>query len=180
MYYWLRTYLLERRDVANKSEYGRMAMAQQRMQQNVAGASAAGSMGLVDGNARMAGQSGGSSAVDNHIPQGAQSGGGVGSHDGSSSQIQEPERPDSSMPSGNDQSLHQSSSGGDGGQAALRRNSALTLVASAASAFDAAKDIMETLRSKHSNLASELEVTGLAYFSQIKVWLDEITRPFFS
>ncbi|XP_075091326.1 uncharacterized protein LOC107801589 isoform X2 [Nicotiana tabacum] len=158
LYYWLRTYLLERRDVANKSEYGRMAMAQQRMQQNVAGASAAGSMGLVDGNARMAGQSGGSSAADNHIPQGAQSGGGVGSHDGSSSQIQEPERPDNSMPSGNDQSLHQSSSGGDGGQAALRRNSALTLVASAASAFDAAKDIMETLRSKHSNLASELEI----------------------
>ncbi|KAJ8545743.1 hypothetical protein K7X08_018326 [Anisodus acutangulus] len=158
LYYWLRTYLLERRDVANKSEFGRMAMAQQRMQQNVSGANAAGPMGFADGNARMAGQSGGSSAADNHIPQGAQSGGGVGSHDGSSSQIQEPERPDSSMPSGNDQSLHQSSSGSDGGQAALRRNSALSLVASAASAFDAAKDIMETLRSKHSNLASELEI----------------------
>ncbi|XP_059293060.1 uncharacterized protein LOC132046449 isoform X1 [Lycium ferocissimum] len=158
LYYWLRTYLLERRDVANKSEYGRMAMAQQRMQQNASGANAAGPMGLGDGNTRMAGQSGGSSAADNHIPQGAQSGGGVGSHDGSSSQIQEPERPDSSMPSGNDQSLHQSSSGSDGGQAALRRNSALSLVASAASAFDAAKDIMETLRSKHANLASELEI----------------------
>ncbi|CAN4078750.1 unnamed protein product [Withania somnifera] len=158
LYYWLRTYLLERRDVASKSEYGRMALAQQRMQQNVSGANAAGPMGLADGNARMAGQSGGSSAADNRIPQGAQSSGGVEPHDGSSSRIQEPERPDSSMPSGNDQSLHQSSSGSDGGQAALRRNSALSLVASAASAFDAAKDIMETLRSKHSNLASELEI----------------------
>ncbi|XP_049383285.1 uncharacterized protein LOC125847672 isoform X2 [Solanum stenotomum] len=158
LYYWLRTYLLERRDVASKSEYGRMAMAQQRMQQNVSGANAATPMGLADGNARMTGQSGGSSAGENHIPQGAQSGGGVGSQDGNSSQIQEPERPDSSMPSGNDQSLHQGSSGSDGGQAALRRNSALSLVASAASAFDAAKDIMETLRSKHSNLASELEI----------------------
>lgn len=161
LYYWLRTYLLERRDVASKSEYGRMAMAQQRMQQNISAANAAAPTGLADGNARIAGPSGGSSAADNHIPQGAQSGGGVGSHDGSSSQIQESERPDSSMPSGNDQSLHQSSSGSDNGQAALRRNSALSLVASAASAFDAAKDIMETLRSKHSNLASELEVGGL-------------------
>lgn len=133
-------------------------MAQQRMQQNVSGANAAAPMGLADGNARMTGQSGGSSAGENHTPQGAQSGGGVGSQDGNSSQIQEPERPDGNMPSGNDQSLHQGSSGNDGGQAALRRNSALSLVASAASAFDAAKDIMEALRSKHSNLAGELEV----------------------
>ncbi|GJW82836.1 hypothetical protein Tco_0155981 [Tanacetum coccineum] len=34
------------------------------------------------------------------------------------------------------------------------------LVASAASAFDAAKYIMGALRSKHTNLASELEVTS--------------------
>ncbi|KAL0379140.1 UNVERIFIED_CONTAM: putative transcription-associated protein 1 [Sesamum radiatum] len=129
LYYWLRTYLLERRDVANKSEYGRMAMAQQRMQQNVSG--------------------------------GAQSAGGLGSHDGSSSQVQETERQgaaETSMPSGNDQSLHQTSSSNEGGQNVLRRNNAMGLVASAASAFDAAKDIMETLRSKHTNLASELEI----------------------
>ncbi|KAI3451444.1 hypothetical protein Pfo_008109 [Paulownia fortunei] len=161
LYYWLRTYLLERRDVANKSEYGRMAMAQQRMQQNVSGVVAAGSIGLPDGSARVAVQGGGTLVSENQLHQGAQSAGGLGSHDGSSSQVQETERPgaaESSMPSGNDQSLHQSSSNNEGGQNALRRNSAMGLVASAASAFDAAKDIMETLRSKHTNLASELEI----------------------
>ncbi|KAK4416821.1 Transformation/transcription domain-associated protein [Sesamum alatum] len=159
LYYWLRTYLLERRDVANKSEYGRMAMAQQRMQQNVSGVGAAGSMGLPDG--RVAVQGGGTLVSENQLHQGAQSAGGLGSHDGSSSQVQETERQgaaENSMPSGNDQSLHQTSSSNEGGQNALRRNSAMGLVASAASAFDAAKDIMETLRSKHTNLASELEI----------------------
>lgn len=63
------------------------------------------------------------------------------------------------MNTSNDQSVQQSSSAtNEGGQNAMRRNGALGLVASAASAFDAAKDIMETLRSKHTNLASELEV----------------------
>lgn len=51
----------------------------------------------------------------------------------------------------------------DGGQNALRCTGALGLVASAASAFDAAKDIMEALRRKHTNLASELEVTSLFF-----------------
>ncbi|XP_031107078.1 transformation/transcription domain-associated protein-like [Ipomoea triloba] len=161
LYYWLRTYLLERRDVANKSEYGRMAMAQQRMQQNAPAANVAGSMGLVDGNARVTGQTGGgSSATENHVPQGTQSVG-VGSHDASSSQVQEPERQahvEGGMPSGTDPPLHQSSSAGDGGQNSIRRNATLGLVSSAASAFEAAKDIMETLRSKHTNLASELEI----------------------
>nr|GEZ93172.1 transformation/transcription domain-associated protein isoform X1 [Tanacetum cinerariifolium] len=45
----------------------------------------------------------------------------------------------------------------DYGQNSIRRNYAMGLVASAVSAFDAAKDIMEALRSKHTNLASELE-----------------------
>lgn len=146
MYYWLRTYLLERRDVANKSEFGRIAMAQQRMQQNVSGA-------------------GGGSASENQA-QGSQSGGAVGPHDGGNSQVQESERStavEGNVHSGNDQALQQGSSNiNDGGQNPLRRNNgALGLVASAASAFDAAKDIMEALRSKHSNLASELEVTSL-------------------
>lgn len=165
MYYWLRTYLLERRDVANKSEYGRMALAQQRMQQNVSGAGTSASIGLVDGNARVAGQGGGQLASDNQLHQVTQSGGGVGSHDGSNTQVQEPERSaavEGNMP-GTDQSLHQSSSSNDGGQNVLRRNGAMGLVASAASAFDAAKDIMETLRSKHTNLASELEVFTLTF-----------------
>ncbi|XP_022879771.1 transcription-associated protein 1-like isoform X2 [Olea europaea var. sylvestris] len=159
LYYWLRTYLLERRDVANKSENGRMAA--QRMQQNVSGPFVSGSIGLASGSSRVAGQIGSSLASDSQIHQGVQSTGGLGSHDGSSSQVQEPERSatvEGSIPSGNDQSLHQSSSNNDIGQNALRRNSALGFVASAASAFDAAKDIMETLRSKHTNLASELEI----------------------
>lgn len=158
LYYWLRTYLLERRDVANKSELGRMALAQQRLQQNV---SSTASLGLADGNARVQSHGGVTSTSDNQIHQGTQSGG-IGSHDGGNSHAQEPERStvvDSSIHAGNDQSLQQSSStASEGSQNTLRRNGALGLVASAASAFDAAKDIMEALRSKHTNLASELEV----------------------
>lgn len=133
-------------------------MAQQRMQQNVSGVGAAGSMGLADGSTRA--QGGGAMVSENQLHQGVQPTGSIGSHDGSSSQVQETERAgaaEGSMPSANDQSLHQSASSNDG-QNALRRNGAMGLVASAASAFDAAKDIMETLRSKHTNLASELEV----------------------
>lgn len=145
MYYWLRTYLLERRDAANKSEFGRMAMAQQRMQQNMNGGA--------DGNAR---QAGGSSASESQIHQGTQSSGLV---DGGSSQVQESERStvaEGSVLGGNEQ--QNPSSTNDGGQSAIRRNYNMGVVASAASAFDAAKDIMEALRSKHTNLASELEV----------------------
>lgn len=135
-----------------------MAMAQQRMQQNVAGTSAPASIGLADGNTRMTGQSGGQMSSDNQHHPGTQPGGGVGSHDGSNSQVQEPERSSAEgNMGGGDQTLHQTSASNDSGQSTLRRNGALTLVASA---FDAAKDIMETLRSKHANLASELEVTS--------------------
>ncbi|KAL7102214.1 hypothetical protein ACP275_08G105000 [Erythranthe tilingii] len=158
LYYWLRTYLLERRDVANKSEYGRIAMAQQRMQQNTSGAGASGSISLAEGSTRVSVHGGGALVSENQLHQGTQSAGGLGSHDGSSSQVQETERSgaaESNMPSGNDQSMQLNSSNNE---AALRRNSAMGLVASAASAFDAAKDIMETLRSKHTNLASELEI----------------------
>ncbi|OMO57052.1 hypothetical protein CCACVL1_26034 [Corchorus capsularis] len=161
LYYWLRTYLLERRDVANKSELGRMAMAQQRMQQNISGSNS-GSLGLADGSARVQGHTGGNLVPDNQVHPGTQSGAGIGSHDGGNSHGQEPERStvtESSVHTGNDQPLQQSSSSiSDGGQGAMRRNGALGLVASAASAFDAAKDIMEALRSKHANLAGELEV----------------------
>lgn len=157
LYFWLRTYLLERRDVANKSELSRMAMAQQRMQQGVSGTTA-GSLGLADGSTRVQGHS---VSSDNQVHQGAQSSGGIGSHDGGNSHGQEPERSgtESSVHAGNDQSMQQNTSTiNEGGQNALRRSGALGLVASAAGAFDAAKDIMEALRSKHTNLASELEV----------------------
>ncbi|KAG6647142.1 hypothetical protein I3843_07G057100 [Carya illinoinensis] len=156
LYYWLRTYLLERRDVANKSELSR-ALAQQRMQQGVSGTGTA-SLGLNDGNAR--GQGHGVSSA-NQVHQGSQSSGGIGSHDGGNSHGQEPEQAgvESGVHAGNDQALQQSTSTiNEGSQNALRRSGALGLVASAASAFDAAKDIMEALRSKHTNLASELEV----------------------
>ncbi|XVF18022.1 hypothetical protein REPUB_Repub10bG0175600 [Reevesia pubescens] len=160
LYYWLRTYLLERRDVANKSEIGR-AMAQQRMQQNISGSNA-GSLVLADGSARVQSHTGGNLAPDNQVHQGTQSGTGIGSHDGGNSHGQEPERStitESSVHTGNDQPLQQSSSSiSDSGQGTMRRNGTLGLVASAASAFDAAKDIMEALRSKHANLAGELEV----------------------
>ncbi|KAF1875106.1 hypothetical protein Lal_00007722 [Lupinus albus] len=161
LYYWLRTYLLERRDVANKSELGRIAMAQQRTQQSVSGTSAGSLGGLADGNARVQGPGGSALSSDIQMHQGSQSAGGIGSHDGGNSHGHDPERSsaESSMHNGNDQPLLQGSANlNDGSQNTLRRAGALGFVASAASAFDAAKDIMEALRSKHANLASELEV----------------------
>ncbi|KAJ6378431.1 hypothetical protein OIU78_028637 [Salix suchowensis] len=162
LYYWLRTYLLERRDVANKSELGRMAVAQQRMQQN-ATANGAGSLGLADGNARVQSHGGSSAlATDSPVHQGAQSSRGIGSHDGGNTHRQEPERytaVQSSVHAGNDQPSQLSSSMiSESSQNAVRRNGALGFVTSAASAFEAAKEIMEALRSKHSNLAGELEI----------------------
>lgn len=138
------------------------------MQQNIGGGGASGHMGMPEGSARVAVQGGGTVVSDSQLHQGAQSGGSIGQHDGSGSQVQETERSggaESSIPSGNDQSLHQSSSNNEVGQNALRRNNPMGVVASAASAFDAAKDIMETLRSKHTNLASELEVINLVFLS---------------
>lgn len=156
----MRTYLLERRDVANKSELGRIAMAQQRTQQSVSGTTSVGSLGgLSDGNSRVQGPGGSNLPSDIQVHQGSQPGG-IGSHDGGNSHGQEPERStiaESSIHNGNDQPLQQVS-GNEGGQNTLRRPGALGFVASAASAFEAAKDIMEALRGKHANLASELEV----------------------
>lgn len=152
---------MERRDVANKSEINRnLQIAQQRMQQTVSGAGA-GSLSLPDGNARIANHVGGAIASDSQVHQGSQTGGVGVSHDGGNSQAQEPEQStaiEGNTHAGHDQPLPSSSSVVDGGQGSLRRNSGVGWVASAASAFDAAKDIMETLRSKHTNLASELEV----------------------
>ncbi|CAM8985650.1 unnamed protein product [Rhodiola kirilowii] len=157
LYYWLRTYLLERRDVANKSELGRLAMAQQRMQQNTSNAGT-GFLGLPDGGTRGANEP--ALSTDTQTAHGNQSSG-VPSHDSGNLHGHELERSaatDNNMHTGADQTMqHNSSSTGDGGQN-LRRSGALGFIASAASAFDAAKDIMEALRSKHSNLASELEI----------------------
>ncbi|XP_010526797.1 PREDICTED: transformation/transcription domain-associated protein-like [Tarenaya hassleriana] len=137
LYYWLRTYLLERRDAVNKSELGRMVMAQ-RMQQNAHGASS--------------GHGGGNLPMDAQIHQGAQT---SGTHEGGNPHgQQESERSTAENnvnPGNNDQPMH-----GENSQNTVRRGASLAI--SAASAFEAAKDIMESLRSKHNNLASELEV----------------------
>ncbi|GAB2282828.1 hypothetical protein Dimus_017364 [Dionaea muscipula] len=151
LYYWLRTYLLERRDVASKSDLGRIAMTQQRMQQSASGS---GTLALSDGSARM--QTHGAMPLDNPAHQMSQTGPGMAPHDAGTSNSQEPERSgiEGSMHPGNEPHLQPSSSTiNEGSQMALRR-----IMASAASAFEAAKDIMEALRSKHSNLASELEI----------------------
>ncbi|CAN1122507.1 Transformation/transcription domain-associated protein [Linum perenne] len=155
LYYWLRTYLLERRDVANKSELGRLAM--QRMHQT---ATAAGSLGLADGNGRVQAHGGGNMPSDNQAQQGHIVVG-MTPHDSGNSHGQETERSatvESGGHGGNDQSLQQTSSAMSDGAHSVRRSGPTGLVASAASAFDAAKDIMEALRTKHTNLASELEV----------------------
>lgn len=146
LYYWLRTYLMERRDVATKTEMGRNMLAQQRMQQAMLANNAANNVG-------------GNLASDNQVHQAAQSGGGTGPHEGGNLQGQELDRSavEGGTSTGHDQG-QQSSTGAEGSQIALRRNNGLGWVTSAASAFDAAKDIMEALRSKHTNLANELEL----------------------
>jgi len=150
---------MERRDVANKTELGRnMALVQQRMQQAVSGSSA-GSHNLSDGNARASNHVGSTLTPEGQMHQGSQSGTVSGSHDGGSSQVQEPEKPTIGEGSGNaGQDQPQSSTITDGGPIPVRRNSNIGWAASASSAFDAAKDIMEALRNKHPNLAGELEV----------------------
>ncbi|RID59278.1 hypothetical protein BRARA_F02519 [Brassica rapa] len=94
LYYWLRTYLLERRDAVNKSELGRLVLAQ-RMQQNASG---------------VAGHGGGNLPSETH--QGAQVGGASGTHDSGNPHGQESERStaENNAHPGNDQSMHQSSS----------------------------------------------------------------------
>lgn len=118
----------------------------QRMQQNIPGVST--------------GHGGGNLSSETQIHQAAQSSGVVGTHDGGNRHVQESERSsvDNNVHPGNDQPLNQSSSNiSENSQNAAIRNGA-SLAISAAGAFDAAKDIMEALRSKHNNLASELEV----------------------
>ncbi|KAM0940239.1 putative non-specific serine/threonine protein kinase [Dioscorea sansibarensis] len=159
LYYWLRTFLMERRDVASKSELGRnIALAQQRMQQNISGAVPS-THTMVDGSARPSNHQGISS--EGQIHQGPQSGGVGGSHDVGNSHANESERATTVEGNGNnghEQPPQSSSAMAENAQIGLRRSAALSWVASAASGFEAAKDIMEALRSKHPNLASELEV----------------------
>jgi transformation/transcription domain-associated protein len=146
LYYWLRTYLMERRDVATKTEMGRNMLAQQRMQQAMLANNAANNLT-------------GNMTSDSQAHQATQSGGATGSHEGGNLQGQEPGRStvESGTGASHDQG-QQSSGSAEGSQVPLRRNTGLSWITSTASAFDAAKDIMEALRSKHANLANELEV----------------------
>lgn len=148
---------MERRDVANKSDPGRLQLAQQRMQQTPS-ANSAGSHNLVDANSRGSSHIGATS--ENQVHQGSQTVGSASSHDGGNSQGQEPER--TAAAEGNVNNTQdqppQNPTVADGAHIPLRRNGGLGWAASVASAFDAAKDIMEALRNKHQNLAGELEV----------------------
>ncbi|CAA6673494.1 unnamed protein product [Spirodela intermedia] len=136
LYYWLRTYLMERRDITNKSELGRSIAMAQRMQQTVSG-STGGPHGLSDGTVR-------SSSHESAVTQGPQTG--STSHDGGNPLGSESDKP--ATAEGSAKSSQNNTS---------KRSGPLGYVASAASAFEAAKDIMEALRNKHSNLANELE-----------------------
>ena len=81
---------------------------------------------------------------------------------------QEPESStsvESSVHNENDQILQQDAANmNEGGQNTLQHAGALGFNASAASAFDTAKDLMNALRSKHANVASELEVISFLVF----------------
>lgn len=160
---------MERRDVANKSDMSRN-IALQRMQQAMSaaasGSSHAGNVPTPDGNPR--------SATGHHVGPGAIPD--AHSHEGGSNGQggqQEAERSgpvDGGGP--HDQAQHNVPDAG--GQMQLRRannagvgnaGSAANLVASAVSAFEAAKEIMEALRNKHTNLANELEVCTLCNYT---------------
>lgn len=158
LYYWLRTYLMERRDIANKTEGGsRSSLGQHRTLQSISG-SGGGSHGMPDGNAKPFNQMSGNLSSDVQT-QSSQSNVGT-SHDVGNTQGQENERSTASegtANAGHDTQVPISESG----QNTLRRNYGFGRVVSATGAFETAKDIMETLRNKHSILASELEVTDL-------------------
>lgn len=145
--------MLELHDVAYKSELGRIEMTQQ------TGTSGGSPGGLADGNSRLQGPGGSALSSDIQVHQGSQSAGGIGSHDFGNSHRHESAGAESSMHNGNDQSFQQGSANlNEGALNTLRHAGALGFVPSAASAYDAANDIMEALRGKHANLASELEV----------------------
>jgi transformation/transcription domain-associated protein len=161
LYYWLRTYLLERRDVASKSELGRGAVAaQQRVQQIPASVASSASLNPVESNPVASHASASNltpEVVNNQLPQGGSL---TVSHDGSNPQGQESDRgqtTDGNAPAGSESS-QTNPAGIHDSQAGIRRNAGLSWGASAVTAFDAAKDVMEALRNKHTNLASELEV----------------------
>ncbi|KAF9619194.1 hypothetical protein IFM89_005748 [Coptis chinensis] len=157
VYHWLRAYILEQLDVCNRTVHERnVGLAKQRMHKNTSGPST-GSIGLADGDGRVLYHTERKSTSDNHQdPQGTLS---VGSHHGRNSHEKEHERftpTEGSTLARPAQMLQKISSAAD--QCSARHNSALVPAASATSVYDAAKDIMDALRSKHSNLAAEPKI----------------------
>jgi transformation/transcription domain-associated protein len=162
---------MERRDVANKSDMNRN-IALQRMQQAMSvaasGSSHTGNVPTPDGNPRsVTGHHAGPVVIpDAHF------------HEGGSSVQGHLEAERSGPADSHDQAQHNVPDGG--GQMQLRRTnnagagnagSAANLVASALTAFEAAKEIMESLRNKHTNLANELEVYTFGLDSMIDNFL---------
>ncbi|KAG6555625.1 hypothetical protein Mapa_002860 [Marchantia paleacea] len=169
LYYWLRTYLLERRDIATKAELARGAAAatQARVQALAAPPSGASQAAPAEGGNNPSSGTAPASAID---PGPNNQGNNQSSQPGNLSQA----ATDNSVNANPAQESERGSAGGDasGGtnepnqtsagesQPSIRRPSGSNWAgpSPAVTAFEAAKDIMEALRTKHTNLATELEV----------------------
>lgn len=145
LYCWLRTYLLERRDVASKAELARGPAAQGRAQATTMPGGNSATTSTPDSNAATSGNAPQDIAINNASGQG-------GPHEAVANASQDGERVTIGDASGSD------TGAGGGDQASGRRNMGSGWPGSAVTAFEAAKDIMEVLRAKHQNLAGELEV----------------------
>uniref|UniRef100_A0A7I4F837 Non-specific serine/threonine protein kinase n=1 Tax=Physcomitrium patens TaxID=3218 RepID=A0A7I4F837_PHYPA len=166
LYYWLRTYLLERRDIANKPDM--MRGTSNRTLAQVSSTNVSNFANSSDVAASPATNSNDTSSsiqmpLSNSGTQGNQ-GGSASLQSGTESSTitgQETERGSSvGEPSGS----NISGTSMPGEHQTLRRLNSATWPNSptgpspAVGAFEAAKDIMEALRTKHTNLANELEV----------------------
>ena len=151
LYCWLRTYLLERRDIAARGV-------------NAAGRAQPATS--TTNNANMTTGEGNSISASNNSQDNAsgQTGSNTVTHEGVANSTQE-ERAPAGDTSGSDNIP------GTGDQGIARRNMVSGWPGSAVSAFEAAKDIMEALRAKHPNLASELEVDLYLIHVFVKVWV---------
>ncbi|KAH9312040.1 hypothetical protein KI387_027075, partial [Taxus chinensis] len=158
LYYLLRTYLLERCELANKSELERRAASsQKRAQQITAYIASSASINSVESNLLTSNTSSSNLPSDFASSQVMQL---SVSHDCSNVQGQESgkaQQIDGDVPTGSESSQTNSASINDS-QARIRHNAGLNWGASAATAVDAAMDVTEFLKNKHTNLADELEV----------------------
>ncbi|KAL2624095.1 hypothetical protein R1flu_008340 [Riccia fluitans] len=167
LYYWLRTYLLERRDTATKAELARGAapsQARQAMSAITAGATPATPSEGNDGPTANCAASGTVESGNNNQANGQSTPSGNSTETqvdtpGNINSEQEAERGISGVDVGS-AAIEQNQMTGADSQTSGRRSSSSNWLgpSPAVTAFEAAKDIMEALRTKHTNLASELEV----------------------